>query len=43
MQQGEEVISIENQIELAGDMPPGLYLINLQVGGKITTEKFIVQ
>ena len=43
VQQGEEVISIENQIELAGDMPPGLYLINLQVGGKITTEKFIVQ
>jgi len=43
VQQGEEVISLENQIDLAGGMPPGLYLINLQVGEKITTEKFIVQ
>ena len=42
-QQGQEILNFENQIDLAGGMPPGLYLINLQVGGKITTEKFIVQ
>lgn len=43
VQQGDELLNFENQIDLANDLVPGLYIINLQVAGKATTEKFIVQ